>query len=443
MRARLKTMLTHSLCALAFTLFGAVLAHAVAPANPNWPHWRGPRFDGHADGARIPFEWGADKNLAWQTDLPGLGHSSPIVWGDRVFLTSATETGTERYVICVDRRNGKIIWQHTAVAGLAAEPTHAWNTHASATCATDGKCVYAYFGTPGLFCYDLDGRLLWKKKFGSIVASTDWGGGAASPLLFENFVFINGDHGSYRGQKDETGKDYGSSWLWALEKRTGEIRWKTERNQGMGWCTPVIWNSGSRQELVLNGQIGVWSYDPHSGKEFWHVVRRAVDEGFGEVTPIWGHGLLYVFTGKPGPAWAIRAGGEGDVSDTHVAWRIKRKERDVSSPVLVGDHLYTVSRTGIATCVNAKTGEEVWKDRLGGEPSASLVAADDKLLIVSHDGTTYVLAAAPAFKLLHTNKLGDGDQFRASPAVVPGQLLIRSDRRLYCIAESSTREQSP
>ena len=143
--------------------------------------------------------------------------------------------------------------------------------------------------------------------------------------------------------------------------------------------------------------------------------------------------MLYVFTGKPGPAWAIRPGGKGDVSQSHVAWRIKRKERDVSSPVLVGDYLYTVSRTGIATCVNAKTGDEVWKSRLGGEPSASLVAVGDNLLIVSHDGTTYVVAAEPEYKLLHTNKLGDGDQFRSSPAVVDAQLLIRSDRRLYCI----------
>jgi outer membrane protein assembly factor BamB len=172
-------------------------------------------------------------------------------------------------------------------------------------------------------------------------------------------------------------------------------------------------------------------------------VGRADDEGFGEVTPVWGHGLLYVFTGKPGPAWAVRPGGSGDVSESHVVWRIKRKERDVSSPVLAGDHLYTVSRTGIATCVDAKTGDQLWRERLGGEPSASLVAVDGKLLIVSHDGTAYVVAADPKFSLLATNKLGDDDQFRASPAVVDGQLFIRSDRRLYCIEKTDPLRNSP
>jgi outer membrane protein assembly factor BamB len=409
----------------------------------NWPRWRGPQGDGHAIDARLPLTWSPTENLRWQVDLPGFGHSSPVVWGDKIFLTSATETGTERYVFCVDRRTGKIVWKQTAAAGLPDEPTHAWNTHASSTCATDGERVYAYFGTPGLFCYDLDGRLLWKKDFGPIRASTDWGGGAASPLLDGDLVYVNGDQGSYRGQKDETGKHYGPSWLWALDKRTGEVVWKTRRDQGMGWCTPVIWKNAEREELVLNGQIGVWSYDPRTGEELWHVVGRADDEGFGEVTPVWGHGLLYVFTGKPGPAWAVRPGGSGDVSESHVVWRIKRKERDVSSPVLAGDHLYTVSRTGIATCVDAKTGDQLWRERLGGEPSASLVAVDGKLLIVSHDGTAYVVAADPKFSLLATNKLGDDDQFRASPAVVDGQLFIRSDRRLYCIEKTDPLRNSP
>jgi outer membrane protein assembly factor BamB len=377
--------------------------------------------------------WGDDANLKWRLDLPGLGHSSPVVWGERVFLTAATETGSECYVVCVDRTHGKVLWQQTAAEALPAASTHAWNTHASATCATDGERVYAFFGTPGLFCYDTHGELLWKRDFGPLVASTDWGGSGGSPLVDGDLVYINGDHGSYRGQKDETGKEYGSSWLWALNKRTGDVVWKTERNQGMGWCTPVIWSNTSRRELVLNGQIGVWSYDPRTGAELWHVVGRADDEGFGEVTPIWGHGLLYVFTGKPGPAWAIRPGGKGNISESHVVWRIKRKERDVSSPVLVGDYLYTFSRTGIATCLDAKSGEQLWRERLGGQPSASLVAIGDKVLLLSDDGTTYIIQAGPTFKLLHTNKLGDGDQFRASPAIADGQLLIRSDRRLYCI----------
>jgi outer membrane protein assembly factor BamB len=414
---------------------------AVAPRVPAWPQWRGPHQDGHSRDPRAPLRWGPDDNLKWQTDLPGFGNSSPVVWGERVFLTSATGTGTERWVLCIDRTSGKILWQQTAAKGLPAEPVHAWNTHASATCATDGERVYAFFGTLGLFCYDFKGKLLWKKDIGPLVASTGWGAGAASPVLFGDLVVVNGDHGALRGQRDENGKDYGDSWLWALNKRTGELVWKTKRNQGMGWGTPVIWAGGGRQELVLNGQLGVWSYDPRTGKELWHVVGRRPGEGFGEVTPVWGHGLLLVFTGKPGPAWAIRPGGRGDVSKTHVAWRIKRKERDVSSPVLIGDYLYTVSRTGIATCLEARTGKEVWRERLGGEPCASLLCLRGKALILSDDGTTYVLEPGPTFKLLRENKLGDGDAFRASPAVAGGQLLIRSDRRLYCVESGAKRER--
>src|SRR5262245_25515570 len=210
-----------------------------------WPSWRGPTQDGHASDRTVPLEWGRTKNLKWQIDLPGAGNSSPIVWGNRVFLTAAAKDGGERWVICIDRASGKILWQRTAAKGLPQEPVHAWNTHASSTCATDGQRVYAYFGTPGLFCYDLDGKLLWTRDFGRLGASTGWGAGAASPVLLEDLVFVNGDQGALRGQTDEKGIDYGPSWLWALDKRSGEVVWKTPRNQGMGWCTPVIWNGAT------------------------------------------------------------------------------------------------------------------------------------------------------------------------------------------------------
>ena len=431
---------THACITLATAVSLGVLAGAGAAGpghDPGWPGWRGPSQDGHSDDARVPLKWGRGENLKWQTDLPGRGHSSPVVWGERVFLTAASKTGSDRWVLCVDRTNGKILWQRGAAEGLPAEPTHAWNSHASATCATDGERVYAFFGTPGLFCYDLAGTLLWKKEFGPLVASTGWGGGAASPVLFEDLVIVNGDHGSRRGQVDEVGKDYGDSWLWALNKRTGEVVWKAKRSQGMGWCTPVVWTHDGTTEVVVNGQLGVWSYDPRTGRELWHVAGRQSEEGFGEITPVWGHGLLIVFTGKPGPAWAIRPGGRGDVSKSHVAWRVMRKDRDVSSPVLVGDHVYTVSRTGIATCLEARSGKELWRERLGGEPCASLVYLRGKVLVLSHDGTTYVLEPGPRFELAYANKLGDGDEFRASPAVAAGQLLIRSDRRLYCIEDAA------
>lgn len=400
----------------------------------NWAGWRGPGQDGHSGDLKVPLHWSASDNLAWQVDLPGTGNSSPVVWGERVFVTAAAAKGTQRWVVCIDRNRGQVLWQQTAAQGLAAEPVHEWNTHASATCVTDGERVYAFFGTPGLFCYDLDGRLLWHKSFGKLGCSTGWGTGAASPILFEDLVIINGDHGAKRGQVDN-GVDYGPSWLWALDKRTGDVVWKVPRNQGMGWCTPILWTGDGRQELVLNGQLGVWSYEPRTGKELWHVVGRKPDEGFGEVTTVWGHGMLFVFTGKPGPAWAIRPGGRGDVSKTHVAWEIPRKDRDVSSPILVGHYLYTVSRTAIATCLDARSGKELWRERLGGKPCASLLCVRGHVVFQSDDGTAYIIEPGPAFKLLCKNKLGDGDEFRASPAVVDGQMLIRSTRRLYCVQE--------
>jgi outer membrane protein assembly factor BamB len=429
----------------ALVLAWCAAAGAAEPARKSaadiltWPGWRGPQQDGHSGDARVPLQWGQRENLKWQIELPGLGHSSPIVWGERVFLTAATRTGTERWILGIDRKSGKVLWQQTAAQGLPAEPVHAWNTHASATCATDGERVYAFFGTPGLFCYDVAGKLLWRKTFGPLAASTGWGAGAASPLLFKDLVIVNGDQGAKRSQLDEKGVNYGPSWLWAVNKRTGELVWKTERNQGMGWCTPVIWTHDGQHELVLNGQLGVWAYEPRTGKELWHVTGRQPEEGFGEITPMWGHGLLYIFTGKPGPAWAIRPGGRGDISTSHVAWQIARKDRDVSSPVLVGDHLYTISRIGVATCLDGRTGRELWRERLGGQPCASLLCVRGKVLFLSDDGTAFVTEPGPEFRLLHKNKLGDGDEFRASPAVADGQMLIRSDRRLYCIESGAQR----
>jgi WD40 repeat protein len=414
-------------------------ASGTNPAEPGnrtdraWPGWRGPSQDGHSSDPRVPLEWGPTKNLQWQIDLPGFGNSSPIAWENRVFLTSASADGSQRFVLCIDRNSGKILWQRTAATGLHPEPVHPWNTHASATCVTDGQCVYAFFGTPGLFCYDLDGNLLWHKDFGKLSASTGWGAGAASPILFEDLVILNGDQGALRGQVDEKGRNLGPSWLWAMNKRTGDVVWKTPRNQGMGWGTPIIWTNDGRQEVVLNGQLGVWSYEPRTGKELWHVMGRQPEEGFGEGTPVWGHGMLFVFTGKPGPAWAIHPGGSGDVSNSHVAWRIARKERDVSSPILVGDHLYTISRIGVATCLEAKTGRELWRERLGGQPCASLLSIRGKVMFLNEEGAAFIVEPGPEFKLLHENKLGDGDEFRASPAVVDGQLLIRSNRRLYAL----------
>jgi outer membrane protein assembly factor BamB len=422
-----------------------VVSAADAPARPTayWPMWRGPDQNGYASDTRAPLEWSATKNLRWQIDLPGFGNSSPIVWGERVFLTSATKDGTERHVLCVDRRDGKILWKDTAYKGPREGKIHEWNTHASASCVTDGERVYAFFGTPGVYCYDFAGKQLWKRDFGKMDTSTEWGVGAASPALCDELLIVNGDHGaegaqrgSARGGKGPE-KDYGPSYLWALNKTTGAIVWKTERNQGMGWSTPIVLDSpAGKKEIIVNSPHGVWAYDPKDGKELWRFTGRSNQELFGEIAPVWGNGLLYAFTGRPGPIHAIKLGGSGDISKTHLAWSTRQAGRDVSSPILVGDYLFeAVGRSPIMTCIDAKTGKKLGSQRLGGSPCASFVYVRGKILLVSDDGTTFVIEPGPEMKILAKNKLGDGDEFRASPAVVDGQILIRSDRRLYCVGE--------
>jgi outer membrane protein assembly factor BamB len=375
------------------------------------------------------------ENLKWQTDLPGFGNSSPVVWGDRIFLTAATRTGSERYVLCFDRHTGKLLWQQTAAHNVPPEQIHAWNTHASATCVTDGERVYAFFGTPGVFCYDVSGKLVWKREIGKLGCSTGWGVGASSPILYGDLLIVNGDHGGEGGQTDEKRRtNYGPSYLWAFDKRTGAVVWKTERNQGMGWSTPVVLDvPGGGHELVLNSPHGVYAYDPRTGRELWRARGRAAQELFGEITPVWDEERIYAFTGRPGPVTAIRRGGRGDVTKTHIVWQTRRGERDVSSPLLVDGLLYQVDRNGVLSCYDAKTGEKVYVHRVGGRPCASLVYLRGTILLLSDDGTTHVFAPGRTFKSLHTNRLGVGDEFRASPAVVDGQILIRSDRRLYCV----------
>jgi len=423
-----------TLCVLMLVALGNVHSSDVSAT---WPRWRGPDQNGHSADTRVPLEWSMTKNLRWQLSLPGYGNSSPIVWGDRIFLTSATKDGAERYVLCVERHQGQILWQRTAAKNAAEGKIHEWNTHAASTPFTDGERVYAFFGNPGLFCYDFEGNLLWQRQFGKFGCSTGWGIGAASPILFEDLVIVNGDHGA-QGSQEEKGKAYGPSWLWAMNKKTGEVVWKAERNQGMSWGTPaVLTTPKGRTELVLNSPHGVWSYDPRTGKELWHTNGRGDQELFGEISPVWRDGAIYAFTGRPGPMYAIRMDGEGDITKTHLIWNHACGNRVVCSPLLVGNYLLEVDRNGVLACYDAATGKAVWQHRFGEKCCASLIGVRGKVIALGDEGTAYVFEPGSQFKLLHTNKLTDDSAFRASPAIVDGQMLIRADHRLFCIAESS------
>jgi outer membrane protein assembly factor BamB len=428
--------------ASAVLVIGSAL-QAAEPANRNWTHWRGPTGQGYSDDTRVPLTWSDTENLLWKTvTLPGQGNSSPIVWGDRIFLTSASKSGDERFVFCISTTGGKVLWQQRASQGGDAGKTHEWNGYASASCTTDGTHVYAFFGTPGLFCYNMEGKLIWKHDFGVFTADTGWGTGA-SPFLFEDLVIQNCDNDGPRGLKNGANPAKTAPMaLVALDKKTGQVRWQTERNQGKGWSTPVLVPMpNGRIDLVLNGPFGVWGYDPRTGKELWHCERHRGEDSalFGEPLPAFKGDMLYASSGRPGPFQAIRLGGSGDLTASSIVWDKKRpnESRDVASPILWGDYLYLADRRPNLTCYERTTGNIVFKkDRIGAQPvCASPVAVRGKLLFLVEDGDMLVLEPGAEYKVVRHNKLTDDTPFRASPAIVDGRMYLRSQSHLYCIGE--------
>jgi outer membrane protein assembly factor BamB len=394
----------------------------------NWPRFRGPGGDGHSPEVDLPAEWGPTKNLAWKTRLPGVGASSPVVWGDRIFLTATQEKGHRRLLLCLNRRDGSVRWQQLVSSGDPG-PTHELNQHASSTCVTDGQHVWSFFGKGGLFCHDLDGRLVWKRQLGDFLSV--WGTGA-SPILHGDKLIVNCDQDSkLESYPSQTLPSKAS--LLAVAKTTGKTIWQTRRAAARGWSTPVVLREpGGHEQLVLNGPDGVHGYDPQSGRDLWFSRRTIL---FGEPCVVAGHGLVFALSGRPGPLDAIRLGGEGDITGKRTAWSHKRGGRDVTSPVLVGDCLYTANMTGIVTCYDALNGKVRWSQRLGKSYTASFVAADDKVYLLARDGKTTVLAPGPELKVLAVNNLdaaGEED-FQASPAISNGQIFLRSDRMLYCV----------
>ena len=415
---------------------------SVRGTDSHWAQWRGPSGQGYTDDARVPLTWSDKENLLWKTRLPGAGNSSPVVWSDRIFLTASSDNGDERNVLCLRASDGKVLWDRLASKGVPSGNTHRWNGHASASCATDGKYVFAFFGTPGLFCYNFDGKLLWKHSFGVFTSKAGWGT-AASPFLFEDLVIQNCDNDGAAGLPKGTDKAAAPMALVALEKATGKVRWRTPRNQGRGFSTPrLVKTPSGRVDLVLNGPLGVWGYDPRSGKEVWHCDRTdpADKARFGEPMPVADATTLYAPSGRPGPFQAIRLGGTGDITKTHLVWQVRRgRHRDVSSQLLWGGLLYAADSKGVLTCHDTKTGAVVFEKSFGVRKKsvASPVAVSGKLLFVLDDGETVVLEPGRTLKVVARNRLGDGKEldFNASPAVADGKLYLRSQSHLYCIGK--------
>lgn len=381
-------------------------------AEKNWPQWRGPHGNGHFD-APVPMHWGND-DLKWATALPGNGQSSPVVWGEQIFLTSASEEGAKRLVFAVSTK-GKVQWTQTAWEG-EPEQSHHMNRWASATCATDGERVVAFFGKGGLHCYSVEGKRIWTRQLRGF--ANPWGT-AASPVIVGDLVIQNceGENVSY---------------LAAFNKQTGADVWRTDREKLRGWSTPIVVQQGDQTTLVINGETGVRSYDVATGEELWF---RKGDTGRGTptVTPT-SEGNLVVVNGRPGDMFAVRPDGSE-------VWRTARRGgRDLPSPIVIGNHLVVVSlRPGTATCYDAAKGTELGKSRLEGSFSASPIAANGHVMIPNEDGKVFVLKPTDkGIDIVAQNQLipqEEGEIFRAS--VTPlhnGDLIIRSTQTLYCIA---------
>ena len=385
-----------------------------------WPRWRGPSGQGHVSGSGYLDKWSATENVLWKVAVPGEGNSSPIVWGDRIFLTTAQDGGRRLSLLAFSRTDGRQLWEASAPDGRL-ESVHEKNGHASATVSTDGKLVYASFGSRGLMAFDFNGKIVWRQDLGAI--SNYWGT-AGSPLLYKDRVILYQDQ-----QRAE-------SFIAAFDASSGKQLWKTARNASVGWGTPVAIHANGRDEIVVNGQNAVVAYNPENGNELWRVSGPTM-----EVIPtiVVGHGLLFSSSGRAGPTLAIRRGGQGDVTRTHLAWSSPRGSPFIPSPILHGEQLYMVNdMTSIATAFDAKTGRTLWQNRLGAAQregfSASPVTVDGKVFFTNDEGETFVLRGGSEFALLHVNTIGE--RTLASPALVDGRWYIRTASHLFAIGRN-------
>ena len=384
-----------------------------------WSSFRGPLGTGLSSQS-LPTKWN-EKSIAWRAEIEGSGQSSAVNWGNKIFLTSAKDNGLTRLVLCLDASNGKVLWKKTIEVD-APEQSHKMNSWATPSCATDGERVVAFFGKGGLHCFDLDGKPLWSRiDLGSFPGN--WGI-AASPLILDGKVIQNCDA-------------EGNSYLLAVDKKTGETVWITPRKSTPkgGWSTPILIDTGKRKELVLNGEFGVQAYDPETGKDYWFCKSF---NGRGSPVPFFANNLVYVVNGQPGDLYVVKPGGEGDVTDTHMAYHAKRVGgRDLPSPVVVGNYLFVVSLSGIATTYNALDGEIYYSERLGGSFSASPMVANGLAYLLSEAGETVGVRPGKTLDIVSRNNLGlsSEETFRAAISPIDGRLFLRSSKALYCIMQ--------
>lgn len=398
----------------------------------NWAHWRGPTGNGTAAKATPPLEWSPTKNVKWKVEVPGQGLSSPIVWENQVFLTTAVpaegqQSGglptLEFKLLCFDRNDGRVLWQRTATVTQPHQRTHETNEFASASSCTDGQHVYAHFGSRGLYCYSMTGELRWKRDdFGKMQTLNGFGEGS-SPTLEGDKILVPWDH-------------RGPSALYALDKRTGQTIWKADRDEPTEWATPLVVESAGRKQIVMNGQNLARSYDLESGKELWRCggqTARPIS------SPVAANGLVFVGSGYQGSfLGAFRLDGEGDIQGTNkVVWTMDHDTPDVASPLLSDGRLYFhKAKTGLLSCVDAATGKPHYLARRIGLSNtyASPIAAGGYVYLTARSGNTVVIKDADELSIVATNTVEE--TVGATPAPVDNELFIRGDAHLFCIAGS-------
>jgi len=442
------------LIATALLLAAPVAAQKKREAD-NWPQFRGWHAAGVAEGQNLPerFDGAKGEGVKWKTAIPGLAHSSPVVWNDRVYVTTAVSSrGGDNFrhglygdgdasedrsphrwkLYALDRRTGRVAWERTAHEGAPREKRHVKASYANATPATDGKYVVAFFGSQGLYAYDAAGKLLWKRDLGVLNAGAydlpdyEWGT-ASSPVIYKNLVILQCD-------------TQGESFLLAADLKTGKTVWRTARQELPSWGTPTIYTGNGRTEIVTNASNFIRGYDPATGRELW---RLGGSSKITAPTPVFSDDLIVVASGRrpEAPIFVVRAGaagditlGEGETSNRSVAWSKRQRGSYMPTPLIYGGRLYVLSNQGLLDCYDLRTGAEVYRQRLphqGGGFSASPVAADGKIYLPGEDGEIFVVRAGEKFELLGKNLMGE--LLMATPAISSGMMFVRTQHHVFAV----------
>jgi outer membrane protein assembly factor BamB len=400
----------------------ALISITLTAGAADWPAWRGPDGQGHCTETGLPIKWSATDNVKWKTPLPDEGNSTPIIHGNRIYLTQAIGKGpnSKRMLWCLDRATGKKLWEQ-GVTYADKESTHGTNPYCSASPVTDGERVVVSYGSAGMVCYDMDGKELWKKDLGKL--EHQWGN-ASSPILYKDLAILWCGPGNRQ-------------FLLAVDKKTGKEVWTHDEPGGNGkafigsWSTPIIARVNGTDQLILGVPNKLKGFDPNTGKELWWCGGLSA---LVYTSPLYANGIAVQMCGYGGPALAVKLGGTGDITKDRL-WLHPRNTQRVGSGIIVGEHIYIIEENGQPHCYELKTGNEVWKagERQLATTWSSMVHADGKLYVASHSGDTVVLKAEPKLERLAKNSLGE--RVLSSVAVANGELFIRSYKHLWCISE--------